>query len=64
MIGMDVAISVLGFCGVVTAGILKLVPQRKANGSEKYVTVREFDRFTARIESKIDGLEMLLKSRI
>lgn len=63
---MDVAISVLGFCGVVTAGILKLVPQRKANGENgsKYVTVREFDRFTSRIESKIDGLEMLLKSRI
>lgn len=59
---MDVAISVLGFCGVVTAGILKLVPQRRVNG-DKYVTVREFDRFTSRIESKIDGLEMLIKSR-
>jgi hypothetical protein len=64
IVGMDVAISLLGFSGIITASILKFVPSRggKNGNGDKYVSIREFDKFAERIERKLDGMEMLLKS--
>jgi hypothetical protein len=66
MIGMDVAISLLGFSGIVTASIMKFAPSRggKNSNGDKYVTIREFDKFAERIERRIDTFEKLLRARI
>ena len=52
--GMDYAIAILSFCGVLSAAILKFAPNRKNN---KYVTKDLCDERVSNIKESIDRID-------